>query len=468
MTLGWEPIRATGSGDDEIRRAFQSLNRRLSKFAGGVAPIDEIGLENVVEDLTPQLGGDLDVNGKKITSATGSNADVDILPDGTGQVVLSYAKWPLTTLGIDSYIPVVDAADSMSWEYFGTMGGQDFDSVSIAGGSINGTQIGNTVSALGVFTDLRATVSFETDTVQAYALNGNLTLIPDGTGHLVLDFAAWPVTDGTAGQYLQTDGANALTFVTPKSRWTRDFFIEQNARNLDEHVFGSLTILATAQPLDSGNNIPVVPGISKLLIVLNAGSDFDDGSITVTGTSVNRVTGATTALDTDTITVNALTTDSSGTDAQGNTTWGFAGAYITSKWFDGISGVTLSTTDLTLTDVDVYGIAFDQFNDQDGVVIETFDVTAKATNSNAWCYHYLYHVEPTTGDKCDIGLIASVSADSLAANQANKYFRLRRGSLAHVINGSTEGVFLDMHWGPNSLSYWESMTVTMHGTVPLA
>lgn len=43
-------------------------------------------LKNVVEDLTPQLGGDLDVNGKSITSA--GNTDINIRPAGTGGIEL--------------------------------------------------------------------------------------------------------------------------------------------------------------------------------------------------------------------------------------------------------------------------------------------------------------------------------------------------------------------------------------------
>lgn len=42
------------------------------------------GIANVVEDTTPQLGGDLDINGHLITSA--SNGDVGIQPDGSGAV----------------------------------------------------------------------------------------------------------------------------------------------------------------------------------------------------------------------------------------------------------------------------------------------------------------------------------------------------------------------------------------------
>ena len=44
------------------------------------------GIDDVVEDTTPQLGGDLDVNGKKIVSV--SDGDIEIEPNGTGDIVL--------------------------------------------------------------------------------------------------------------------------------------------------------------------------------------------------------------------------------------------------------------------------------------------------------------------------------------------------------------------------------------------
>ena len=49
---------------------------------GGLPP----GIYDVVEDTSPQLGGNLDVNGKKITSA--SNGDINIMPNGTGEINL--------------------------------------------------------------------------------------------------------------------------------------------------------------------------------------------------------------------------------------------------------------------------------------------------------------------------------------------------------------------------------------------
>lgn len=44
------------------------------------------GSINVVDDTTPQLGGNLDVNGNDIVST--SNADIDLAPNGTGSVVV--------------------------------------------------------------------------------------------------------------------------------------------------------------------------------------------------------------------------------------------------------------------------------------------------------------------------------------------------------------------------------------------
>lgn len=45
------------------------------------------GLGNVVEDTTPQLGGDLDLSGFNIITAT-SNQDINLIPNGIGYVTV--------------------------------------------------------------------------------------------------------------------------------------------------------------------------------------------------------------------------------------------------------------------------------------------------------------------------------------------------------------------------------------------
>lgn len=49
-------------------------------------------LLNIIEDVTPQLGGNLDVNGNSIVSV--GAGDINITPDTTGDVVLDGLKWP--------------------------------------------------------------------------------------------------------------------------------------------------------------------------------------------------------------------------------------------------------------------------------------------------------------------------------------------------------------------------------------
>ena len=48
------------------------------------------GLNNVVEDTTPELGGDLDVKGYKIVSSSNGNITID--PNGTGDIILQGAN----------------------------------------------------------------------------------------------------------------------------------------------------------------------------------------------------------------------------------------------------------------------------------------------------------------------------------------------------------------------------------------
>ena len=56
---------------------------------------------DVASDTTPQLGGNLDVNGNTITSASNGNVVID--PDGTGQIVIGAR---LTTTGTDEDIAI--------------------------------------------------------------------------------------------------------------------------------------------------------------------------------------------------------------------------------------------------------------------------------------------------------------------------------------------------------------------------
>ena len=218
---------------------------------------------------------------------------------------------------------------------------------------------------------------------------------------------------------------------------------------------GAFLSLATGQPLDSvPTDIVVTKGIGKIVIVVNAGGDFA-GEITVTGETIDRDTGASTPGDTDTITVDTLTTDNSSTDSNGNTKHEIIDAYITSKWFTGT--VTLSTTNLTLTDVDVYHCSFEQVNDQPSLILNTFDINLFTTGTAAELDAYLFDLH-VTGDKCLIELEAELhlGADGETAI-ANKYWRLRKGNVNETLDGTTDGFWVDMHYS-NTPSQIEDVT----------
>ena len=151
---------------------------------------DPVGaIANVVEDTTPQLGGNLDVNGNDIVST--SNADIDIIPNGTGDV----------NLGADA----VQIGDNDANATLTTQGTGD-----LILNTNNGTNAGNITLLDGA--------------------NGNINLAPNGTGEIVVgagDTAGDITSNGAydlivdtnggtnAGNITLTNGANGAITLTP-------------------------------------------------------------------------------------------------------------------------------------------------------------------------------------------------------------------------------------------------------------
>jgi hypothetical protein len=84
-----------------------------------------VSLADLVDDTTPQLGGNLDVNGNKITSV--SNGDIDIEPNGTGNVLLgnfTFDADQTVGAGQDDYVLTYDNSTGLiSLEAAGGGGG---------------------------------------------------------------------------------------------------------------------------------------------------------------------------------------------------------------------------------------------------------------------------------------------------------------------------------------------------------
>ena len=63
---------------------MMTQHQRLRKMTVGNLVSASGGLTDVVSDTSPQLGGDLDVNGNAIVSVSGGN--IALTPDGSGVV----------------------------------------------------------------------------------------------------------------------------------------------------------------------------------------------------------------------------------------------------------------------------------------------------------------------------------------------------------------------------------------------
>jgi hypothetical protein len=185
---------------------------------------------DVVDDTTPQLGGDLDVNGNKIVSA--SNGDIVIDPNGTGAIILKSddvrlegtdtsvevgtvklyesdilgdnfvaLKAPLSiTSDVTFTLPAADGSDGqvLKTNGSGTLSFTD------ALDGVNDTLTG--VTAIKDAGSTRGTVSFYDDAGDNFvALRGATTLTSDTVFIL-------PTSDGSAGQFLKTDGSGNLSF----------------------------------------------------------------------------------------------------------------------------------------------------------------------------------------------------------------------------------------------------------------
>ena len=88
-TTGAYTVQLKGASDTGSGYTFGTTNKgkRITYMTGTDmvdAGFSSDALENVVDDTTPQLGGNLDVNGNTLVST--SNGDINFVPNGTGEV----------------------------------------------------------------------------------------------------------------------------------------------------------------------------------------------------------------------------------------------------------------------------------------------------------------------------------------------------------------------------------------------
>ena len=150
---------------------IDSLVADTADINGGSIDGVTIGTNSVVTDLRVD---NIKIDANTITS-TDTNGDINLTPNGTGNVQLNADTVRVGDSNADATITTFGTGDLT----LNTNSGTDSGSIVIAD-----------------------------------AANGNITITPNGTGDVVIDGLNYPQADGSAGQFMKTDGSGQLSFAT--------------------------------------------------------------------------------------------------------------------------------------------------------------------------------------------------------------------------------------------------------------
>jgi len=188
------------SGEVAVDTSAQKL------YINDSGSIKEIG-RDVVNDLSPQLGGNLDLNSSDITGTGNINI--------TGTATLSgNLTVDTNTLYVDSSnnrvgIGTTSPAYQVEIENTGANALLVLDRTDGAGCFIEGQA---TRSAFGSVGATPLALAYNSAAVVTIGASGAITVNPDGANPFT-----FPTTDGSANQVLQTDGSGTLSFATVSS-----------------------------------------------------------------------------------------------------------------------------------------------------------------------------------------------------------------------------------------------------------
>ena len=151
----------------------------LKKISLGNISTAAGGLSDIVGDTTPQLGGNLDVNGNSIVSV--SNGNISITPNGSGKVILDGLSHP-TSDGSNGQFLKTDGGGNLSFASVTQATGNELENLS----EDTSPQLGGNLDVNG--NDIVSTS------------NANIDILPNGSGVVNLD------GNGSSGGVSISDG----------------------------------------------------------------------------------------------------------------------------------------------------------------------------------------------------------------------------------------------------------------------
>ena len=195
---------ATDKGDKIVfAAANDSTNPDIKTLAIGT------GISDVVDDTSPQLGGNLDTNSHNILID-----DAHFIADENSNDQIIFQ----TTSSAVNQFDVTNAATGNAPSISATGDDSNIDIALIPKGT-GETKVGTgsadaTITSSGAHNLILDTNSGTNSGVITIVdgANGNITITPNGSGNIVLDGLTFPNADGSADQALITNGSGTLSF----------------------------------------------------------------------------------------------------------------------------------------------------------------------------------------------------------------------------------------------------------------
>ena len=231
-----------------------TLGRALTwtEADNNITNLNTAKLENVVEDTTPQLGGNLDVNGNSIVST--SNGNITISPNGTGSVIIDGLSWPQTD-GTADYVLKTNGSGQLSWTAQ-TSGGGITDIVQDTTPQLGGNLDVNSYSIVS-------------------ASNGNISITPNGTGKTVIssiNYNEGSIYDlGTTGGTITPNVTNGnVQKITLNSALTMNAFTSPVAgQSLTLIIYGGTAYTSITSTMKFAGGVKTLTGTASCIDILS-------------------------------------------------------------------------------------------------------------------------------------------------------------------------------------------------------
>jgi hypothetical protein len=239
---------------------------------------------DVVDDTSPQLGGNLDTNDFNIAF---DDAHGIIDENGNEQLIFQ------TTGSAVNQFDMTNAATGNAPSISATGGDTNIDVAIIPKGS-GETKVGTGAAAATITSSGAHDLTLDTNSGTNSGVititdgaGGNIAITPNGSGNIVLDGLTFPNADGSADTFLKTNGSGTLSFaeVSGGTSWqavkTSNFTAVAGEGYFINTTSGVITM-----------TLPSSPTIGDEVAFVDYAGTFDSNTMTV-GRNSEKINGAT-------------------------------------------------------------------------------------------------------------------------------------------------------------------------------